>query len=527
MAQSKWVGNQIQAAGGEQVLVDYILLNERDIRSALREEMVDVLIHNYCDPSLVEEEGLQLAATPPRDDPADVLIIRHDACDPTRTPPLKEGVVVGCGGSTVQAQLLECHEDLSVPLMEGTLHSRIESLRRGNFGAVVVTAAGISRLRPNLDDFVVHRMDPNLFVPVAGQGALALQTRAGDKDALRVLELIHDSMGAYAIDAERGFVSISGASRDRPLGAWAEWTDDGLRLNTVLGPGGWSVQQPTNLERVVLTYNDPEELAWEVAEAHKDRMYGDIVFHRSEASVARILLTGSEGVGRRQAEALKEAGFGVVFAPMVITEDTTKLTTIQRVTSALRSGDWIVFTTGASVRHLMNRLTVHTLPKNVRVAVVGPIARSVAISYGLTVEYVGESTDPRALCAAFRTLFGDSKKLRLLVPMALQGEKDISDLLKGMGHAVSSLPIYRQIAAPKGSLEGALALEYDMVVFSNPKEVEVYQQYHELPATCVGIGIGTIRALKSANTQNLIACDTTDPDKLVGFAKDALKGWGR
>tara|TARA_B110000037_G_C17074940_1_gene487453 strand:+ start:13 stop:945 length:933 start_codon:yes stop_codon:yes gene_type:complete len=310
------------------------------------------------------------------------------------------------------------------------------------------------------------------------------------------------------------------------MGALAEWTDNGLRLNTVLGSDSWTVQQPTTLERVVLTYNDPEELAWEVFEAHKERKYGDIVFHRSKESMARILLTGSEGVGRRQAEALKEAGYGVVFAPMVVTNDTTKLTSIQRVTGALRPGDWIVFTSGSSVRHLMNKLTVHTLPKGVRVTAVGLIAQSVAISYGLSVEYIEESTDISVLTNRFSSLLGGSKNLRILVPLALQGERVVSDILKGMGHAVSSLPIYRQIAASKESLEGALALDYDLALFSNSKEVEVYQEFHELPAICVGIGLGTLKALFNANTHKVIECDTTDPANLVLLIKDALEGWG-
>ena len=526
MAQSRWVGGQIQKAGGDQVRVDYVLLKDGEAESALRGSRVDVLVHRYCDPSLVEGEGLQLAATPTRDDPADVLIIRKDECDPSQSPPLKNGASVGCSSATVQAQLLECRGDLSVPIMEGSLHSRIEFLRGGKFSAVVVTAAGISRLKPDLSDFMVYRMDPNLFVPVAGQGALALQTRAGDKDSLRVLDLIHDSLGAYAIDAERGFVSISGATRDQPVGAWAEWTDDGLRLNTVVASNTWSPAAPTRLERVVLTYNDPEELAWEAFEAHKDRLSGDVVFHGAGESMTRVLLTGSEGVGRRQAEAFKEAGYGVVFAPMVITDDTTKISTIQRVTSALRPGDWIVFTTGASVRHLMNRLTVHTLPKSIRVAAVGPIAQSVANSYGLSVEPVRESSDHRALSSEFLNLFGENKKLRILVPMALQGDKDVSDVLKSMGHAVSSLPIYRQIAAPEATIEGALALDYDVALFSSAKEVEVYKEYHELPSICLGIGIGTLRSLRRAKTDNVIDCDTTDPERLVELVVNALKVWG-
>jgi len=178
----------------------------RELESALRRGEVHLAVHSAKDVPVEMPEGLVVAAVPPRADPRDALVA---AADPTALP---RGARVGTSSRRRAEQLRGLRDDLEVLPLRGNVHTRLRRLREGRFDAVVLAMAGLERLGL-LEDLGerVRAMDPEQFVPAAGQGALLVQCRADDARTRALLEAVNDPTSAEAVEAERAVVAALGA----------------------------------------------------------------------------------------------------------------------------------------------------------------------------------------------------------------------------------------------------------------------------------------------------------------------------
>jgi hydroxymethylbilane synthase len=182
---------------------------------------------------------------------------------------LPAGAVVGTSSLRRAAQLRALRADLEIRSIRGNVDTRVRKVREGEFDAVVLAAAGIRRL--GLEDAVTEWLSGDTMLPAPGQGALAVQCRAGDERVLALLAAIDDPGTRAATKAERAFLRALGAGCTAPVGAYAEALNlEYVRLEALVAtPDGREVVR-------VSGQGEPEEvgrrLAREALAAGADRI---------------------------------------------------------------------------------------------------------------------------------------------------------------------------------------------------------------------------------------------------------------
>ena len=233
-AQAKQVARAVETASGRQVELVFIT-TEGDtsnaslatlggtgvfvsaLRDALLRNEIDVAVHSLKDLPTAAAEGLELIALPKRDDPRDVLVARHKAT----LSGLSAGAKVGTGSPRRAAQLRHLRSDLEVVDIRGNVDTRLRLVTENKVDAVLLAAAGLSRLGKL--DVVTEYFDPTVMLPAPGQGALAVEVRVGslDQELQASLRTLDDSATRAAVTAERAVLSALEAGCSAPVGALA------------------------------------------------------------------------------------------------------------------------------------------------------------------------------------------------------------------------------------------------------------------------------------------------------------------
>jgi len=212
----KTKGDQIQHLGFDKMEGKGFFTKE--IEDALLAGQVDLAVHSMKDLPTAQPEGLVITAVSYRDDPADWLLIRPDAVEKGRIFQLRPGAVVGTSASRRKAQLLDFRPDVQVKDIRGNVPTRLEKLRTGDFDAIFLAAAGVSRLALNIADLKLIALNPREFVPAPAQGVLAWQTLRDDTATRLILKNIHHSAVAAATNVERRVLQLLNGGCQMPLG---------------------------------------------------------------------------------------------------------------------------------------------------------------------------------------------------------------------------------------------------------------------------------------------------------------------
>ena len=208
----------------------------KEIEEALLAGRVDVAVHSAKDMTSTDTEGLVVGAFLPREDARDAL------CGAAG---LRPGMRIGTASVRRRAQLLALEPELAVEPLRGNVDTRLRKMRERGLDAIVLASAGLDRL--GLGGEAGHRFDPEELVPEAGQGAVALQVRAGEEGLVAPVD---DPETRRRVEAERACVSRIGAGCLAPVAAH----HDGTTLTALVAAedGSW-------IER--RTGSDPAELA--------------------------------------------------------------------------------------------------------------------------------------------------------------------------------------------------------------------------------------------------------------------------
>lgn len=205
----------------------------KDVEVSLAEGRIDLAVHSAKDLHGERTPGLVFAAFPPRADPLDVLVSRHG--DGLRA--LRAGAAVGTESPRRRAFLLAARPDLSIQGMRGNVDTRLRKLETGGADAIVLAAAGLARL--GLTDRITERFDPQVMLPEAGQGAMALQVREDAGDVLNAVKSLDHFPTRAAVEAERAMVATLGGTCQSAIAAYAVCEHGALILDgAVLDPDG-------------------------------------------------------------------------------------------------------------------------------------------------------------------------------------------------------------------------------------------------------------------------------------------------
>jgi hydroxymethylbilane synthase len=199
----------------------------REIEQALVARSVDLAVHSFKDLPTRSPPELVIAAVPPREDPADVLLVRSGALAyELGSLPVVHGARIGTASARRRVWLTHFRPDLAIEPLRGNVPTRIKKLCDGAFDAIVLAAAGIARLQAEgklaelLQGVTAVRLDPRQFVPAPSQGALAVQCRR-DADTLRAaLAALDHAPTRLAVEAERDALARAEGGCDIAFGAY-------------------------------------------------------------------------------------------------------------------------------------------------------------------------------------------------------------------------------------------------------------------------------------------------------------------
>jgi len=201
----------------------------KEIETALLEERVDLAVHSMKDLPSRLTEGLALAATTERFDPRDVLVARSASSLET----LPRGGTVGTGSLRRRSQLLASRPDLNVEDLRGNVPTRLEKFDRSSWDAILLAGAGLERL--GLASRIRSYIPVESMLPAVGQGALALEIRASDRELAERLRFLNHEETELAVLSERSFLArLEGGCRV-PIAAYAEVRERSLRLRGYVG----------------------------------------------------------------------------------------------------------------------------------------------------------------------------------------------------------------------------------------------------------------------------------------------------
>jgi hydroxymethylbilane synthase len=203
------------------------------IQEALRQRSVDLAVHSAKDLPVEIAAGLALAAVPPRADPRDVLM----TLDGLTLAQLPAGAIIGTSSPRRSAQLLQARPDLEITPLRGNLDSRITKLQMKRIQGIVIALAGLERLHRANE--ATEILPYSICLPAVGQGALAIECRADDREALRAAARIDDPPSRQALLAERALLAGLRGGCLAPIGGLATHVRDGLSLEgLVISPDG-------------------------------------------------------------------------------------------------------------------------------------------------------------------------------------------------------------------------------------------------------------------------------------------------
>lgn len=203
----------------------------KEIEDALLAGDIDIAVHSLKDLPTTLPDGLKLAAVPERADPRDALVGKT-------LEQLEPGDRVGASSLRRAALLRHLRPGVEMLDIRGNVETRLGKLDAGDYDAILLAVAGLERLE--LGDRIAERLDPGLFYPAIGQGALGVEIRSDDGETSAAMEAVEHRPTRAAADAERAVLHGLGGGCQFPLGGLARVEGDTLRLTAavVAGDGG-------------------------------------------------------------------------------------------------------------------------------------------------------------------------------------------------------------------------------------------------------------------------------------------------
>jgi len=184
----------------------------KEIEEALADGRVDLAVHSLKDLPTDLPEPFTLAATPVRVDPRDVLV----SVNYENLAALPLGARVGTSSQRRRAQLKDVRPDIQAVEFRGNVDTRLRKLAEDQVDAILLAAAGLDRLKKT--EWVRQRLDPQVFCPAAGQGALGIETRKNDAVTITAVDFLNHAATRFAVTVERAALAALGGGCQVPIG---------------------------------------------------------------------------------------------------------------------------------------------------------------------------------------------------------------------------------------------------------------------------------------------------------------------
>ena len=229
----------------------------KEIEQAMLSKEIDMAVHSMKDMPAELPKGLTIGGVPFREDHRDVLISR----DHVPLAELKPGAIVGTSSLRRSSQLLLKRPDLEIKWIRGNVDTRLNKLKEEEYDAIILAAAGLSRLGWTRD-VVTEFLETDSCIPAVGQGALAIECREDDQELLDLLKQFTCQKTEKAVRAERAFLQKMEGGCQIPIAGYAHVDDNGkITLHAlVAAPDGKEVYKEDVSGQV------PEQVGWLAAD---------------------------------------------------------------------------------------------------------------------------------------------------------------------------------------------------------------------------------------------------------------------
>ena len=194
----------------------------KEIEQAMLDQEIDMAVHSMKDMPAILPEGLVIGCIPFREDHRDALISKNH----TPIKDLKPGSVVGTSSLRRSAQLLAIRPDLEIKWIRGNIDTRLAKLETGEYDAIILAAAGLSRMGW-ASEVVSEFIDDEVCIPAVGQGALSIECRESDEQLLDLLSRFTDVKTRQAVTAERAFLQKMEGGCQVPIAGYARVNESG------------------------------------------------------------------------------------------------------------------------------------------------------------------------------------------------------------------------------------------------------------------------------------------------------------
>jgi len=476
----------------------------REIERALLDDEADLAVHSLKDLPTEQPSGLRLAASPPREDPHDVLIGPR----PLDWRTLHGGAVIGTSSLRRQAQLLHRNPRLTILPIRGNVPTRIRKALEGECAAVILAQAGVNRLE--LRPPFLEVIDFADMLPAPGQGALGLQVRDDDREIAALVEALDDPETSIACRAERGFLHALGGGCRVPIAALALVEGNTLWLEGMVS----SIDGKRFFrDRIEGESRDPEGLGAALAESLARRGANEVLRELAEQPTeigsapaparpqtpafelhvdqsftladlaaalgldmeseeetrplrgALVIVTRDEDVDGPLSRALLARGAEVVCLPLIEHLPPINSQPLDQAARDLDTFEWIVFTSARAVDALLAALSAagqRLADYTGRIACVGPATAQRVEAAGGSATLTPKEAKGDALAAAFndavrRGLIRPGSQV--LFPRADRAGTVVQEALLECGAIVHDVEAYRTVASRRAAAELVRLLE--------------------------------------------------------------------
>jgi len=196
----------------------------KEIEEALLRKDIDLAVHSMKDMPGEIPEGLAIGAVPIRETPYDALL----SANGEKFSELPTGARVGTSSLRRASQLRHVRPDIHIVPLRGNLNTRLSKLESEELDAIILAAAGLSRL--GLAHLITEQLDKQIMLPAVAQGALAVQIRTGEARIQPLVEALNHSRSLTAITAERAFLKRLEGGCEVPMAGMAQITGENLTL---------------------------------------------------------------------------------------------------------------------------------------------------------------------------------------------------------------------------------------------------------------------------------------------------------
>ncbi len=227
------LGSSLAKIGGKGLFI-------KELEAALFESRADIAVHSMKDVTAVLPEGLKISTILERESPFDGFVSNHYAS----LSELPDNAIIGTCSVRRRSQLLARYPNFRIKDLRGNVNTRLEKLDNGDYDAIILACAGLTRL--GMESRVRETIHQAVSLPAVGQGIIGIEIRENDSELEQLLSCLHHAPTATRLSAERALSATLNGGCSAPIAGYATLQDDQVILKSrVIAHDGSEVLEHT------------------------------------------------------------------------------------------------------------------------------------------------------------------------------------------------------------------------------------------------------------------------------------------